>query len=119
MLDTMERMMTCLRGDKVACANSDAEAWLEAFVSAWSKGYNIARACEAQDAWIKADTIITLVSTQTGKGEVLSVTLERVSACVVGNTVVLTVSTHYTQREIVVDTAHTEVWSKGKMYFDE
>ena len=105
-----------MRGDKVVTADSDREAWAEALCNAWLQGYEAARQCEREDSDCDSDTIITLVDTRTDTGKAMSVTLECVSVVCVEEGVSVTVSTHYKTYALLIDTAHTDVYSKRKYY---
>ncbi len=119
MATMLDSYVKCMRGNLAVCANSDREAWAKALCDAWLKGYEEARACERENSDCDSDTIITLVDTRTNADKPMSVTLERVSVVCVEEGVSVTVSTQYNAYTILIDTAHTEVYSKRKYYFDD
>ena len=119
MATMLDSYVKCMRGNLVACANSDREAWAKALCDAWLKGYEEARACERENSDCDSDTILTLVDTRTNAGKPMSVTLEHVSVVCVEEGVSVTVSTQHNAYSMLIDAAYTEVYSKRKYYFDD
>ena len=119
MTTMLDSYIKCMRGNLAVCVNSDKEAWANALCDAWLKGYNEARECERESSDCDSDTIITLVDTRTNAGKPISVTLERVSVVCGEEGVNVTVITPYNVYTMLIDTAHTEVYSKRKYYFND
>lgn len=119
MATMLDSYVKCMRGNLAVGANNDKEAWAKALCDAWLEGYEKARACERENSDCDSDTILTLVDTRTNAGNPISVTLERVSVVCVEEGVRVTVITQYSIYTMLIDTAHTEVYSKRKYYFDD
>ena len=119
MATMLDSYVKCMRGNLVVEADNDKEAWAKALCDAWLDGYEKARACERENSDCDSDTILTLVDTRTNTGKPMSVTLERMSVVCVEEGVSVTVGTQHNVHPMLIDTAHTEVYSKRKYYFDD
>jgi len=116
MTTTFDNFVKTMRGNLIVLADDNKERWITYLTNAWLHGYDAARQYEREDSECDSDTFITLVDTRTNTSKTLSVTLDSITVVSTNEGVSITVNTQYTEYTMLIDTAHTEVYSKRKYY---